>query len=236
MLVDGRYQRSPAAHLAHVPKRSLQEFLAEGPLTVEDALQVAARILGELGGIHQRGDLHGGVRPANIILRQQGSIADAKLRPVARLIDGRPAQLELQASADARYLSPEQSGLVDAPVDGRSDIYSLGAVLHECLTGRPLFDGETVRDILRRHLSLEVSGLPLRGLRVPRALEDVVIRMLAKHPARRYQSTGATLLDIEAIADALSRGDPAGRGRAARPAHRAGRAGVRGPPRGARRT
>ncbi|MEX2588477.1 MAG: PAS domain S-box protein [Actinomycetota bacterium] len=206
MVLEGVYNRSSAAEPAQTDVRSLEAVLAEGPLSVADTLVVAARVLGELAGVHGEGLLHGDVRPPNILVERESSVTGAVLGRLP--VDGRlPSQSDEPASGDPRYLSPEQSGLVDAPVDGRSDIYSLGAVLHECLTCRPLFDGETVGDLLRQHLSLQIPGLRAAGPDVPRALDDLVARMLAKHPSQRYQLAQAVLCDIEAIAAGLSRGD-----------------------------
>ncbi len=111
-----------------------------------------------------------------------------------------------QAVGTARYVSPEQAGLVDLAVDQRSDLYSFGVVLFECLAGKPPFDGAEVGAVLHQHLMMGAPDLRAWGVRVPKAVAEVVNRLLRKDPSERYQSAGAVLTDIEAIAAARRAG------------------------------
>ena len=106
-----------------------------------------------------------------------------------------------------RYLSPEQAGLIDGEVNERSDLYSAGAVLFECLAGRPLFAGDTITEVLRQQLSARPPVLRSLGVAVPRALDEVIQRLLHKDPRDRYHSAEGALADLAAIDEALARGD-----------------------------
>jgi len=191
-----------------VPGRPLRERLVDGPIGSERTLAVAANVLGALSAAHQRGVLHRDVKPSNVLVTDDEP-------PVARLVDwglARSDQLDASIRDDpvgtARYMSPEQAGMVGHEVDERSDLYSVGVLLYECLTGTPPFTGETVGEVLRQHLSSEPPDP--RGVdgTVPTALAALVRRLLRKDPRDRYQTADGALADITTIREALAGGDP----------------------------
>jgi signal transduction histidine kinase/tetratricopeptide (TPR) repeat protein len=195
-----------------VPGMTLQERLARGPLPLADALHVTHSLLEALRDAHDQGVLHRDVKPSNIIV--DGPAEDTG-HPKATLIDFGlartgwldPAIRDMPAGT-VRYMSPEQAGLIEGSPDERSDLYSAGAVLFECLAGRPLFQGATLGEVLRQHLSPTVETLSDLGGGVPRAIEAFLGRLLAPDPDDRYQSADAALLDLTDIAAALARGEP----------------------------
>jgi serine/threonine-protein kinase len=179
----------PYLVMAYVDGMSLDRVLAEGPLSVDDALDLAADVAAGLAAAHRAGVVHRDVKPANIVCGTDG---------VPRLVDfgiARADDLTAMTQADsvlgtASYLSPEQArGEVPGPA---SDVYALGCVLHEALTGRPPFEGDSPLSVAYKHVHDDPA--PLRSLRpeVPGAVEAVVLRALAKAPADRYPS-GAEL-------------------------------------------
>ena len=105
-------------------------------------------------------------------------------------------------------MSPEQAGLLDQDPDERADLYSAGAVLFECLAGRPPFLGQSVGEVLRQHLSVPAPELRSLGIAVPRALDEVIQRLLRKDPRDRYQTADAVLADLIQLAAALEKGNP----------------------------
>jgi PAS domain S-box-containing protein len=195
------------------------------PLTVAETLAVGRGVLGALAEAHRCDWVHRDVRPSNVVVDvltmptlspSAGPTAAERTRVRrATLVDFGIAQLRRAAGAPpesgvraARYSSPEAAGSVAHEVDERSDLYSVGAVLFECLAGRALFDGETVGEVLRQHVTEPVPRLRTVAAAVPAALDQVVQRLLMKEPADRYASAQAALADLDAIASALESGDP----------------------------
>ncbi|MDQ6617212.1 MAG: AAA family ATPase, partial [Actinomycetota bacterium] len=190
-----------------VPGPTLASRLGTGALSVDEALRVAGEVLAQLSQAHELGVLHRDVKPANIMLAPEPGVGTATLIDfgLARSSWLDPG-IRDQAVGTARYVSPEQAGLVDLAVDERSDLYSFGVVLFECLAGRPPFDGADVGSVLRQHLVMTAPDLRTSGVRVPKAVAELVDRLLRKDPWERYQSAAAVLTDIESIASARRAG------------------------------
>lgn len=187
----------------------LTETLSSGPLDVPSTVKLAEDVLVTLQRAHDLGVLHRDVKPANIVVHNDGQVQKATLLDFGLSFSASlDPSIRNEAVGTARYLAPEQAGLVDIAVDQRSDLYSLGVVLYECLAGRPPFDATSVGEVLRQHLNLPVPGLRAGGADVPRALESVVMRLLAKEPGKRYQSAAGALADIREISRALDSGVP----------------------------
>ncbi|HYX43583.1 MAG TPA: AAA family ATPase, partial [Acidimicrobiales bacterium] len=191
---------------------TLREQLAAGPLAVAAALRVGMDVAAALQAAHEAGVVHHDVKPANVMVDGGDELRRAVLVDfgLAKSAGLDPSVGE-EPVGTARYLAPEAAGLLEAPADERADLYSLGVVLFECLAGRPPFEGADVGEVLRQHLSEPAPALRSLGRAVPRALDDVVGRLLAKDPAERYQTASAVGADLAAIAAALERGvaDPA---------------------------
>ncbi len=174
-------------------EKSLADLLREGPLEPVRALRVAAQAARGLQAVHDAGVIHRDVKPSNILIGEDGvaRIGDfgvARLATATRMthtgaIIGTPA-----------YMAPEQAE--NPEVGARADIYSLGVVLYEMLTGRPPFEGNTALDILQKHrLNLPEPPKSLNP-RLPGALSRLVLAMLAKDPTKRPAS-------MDVVADAL---------------------------------
>ncbi len=194
--------------MAYVPGLSLEERLRQGPLSLGDTLTLGAYLFTVLREAHDQGVLHRDIKPANIIVTGSPDLERATLIDFGlSRSDWLDATIRDQPVGTARYLSPEQAGLLDQPPDNRSDLYSAGVVLFECLAGRPPFEGETVGDVLRQHLT--VRPPPLRALRgdVPRVLDELIQRLLRKDPRDRYQSAEGVLADLARLDTALRAGE-----------------------------
>jgi tRNA A-37 threonylcarbamoyl transferase component Bud32 len=168
---------------------------AEGPLAPDRAAELVAEVCGALGAAHAKGLIHRDIKPGNIMCTGEGRVKVMDFG-VARML---AASMTLTESAGivgtAKYMSPEQAQ--GGPVDARSDLYSLGVVLYECLGGRPPFDGDSPVVIASRHVW--ATPAPLRELQpdVPPALEAVTYRALAKDPGERYQHAAELAEDLE---------------------------------------
>jgi eukaryotic-like serine/threonine-protein kinase len=177
--------------MEYLEGRSLKErIIAEGPLPISNAIEVTRQILGAVGFAHRRGIVHRDIKPHNVLLAEDGSgEGDSRFKVTDFGISRTTASQMTEAGSivgTAQYLSPEQAR--GAPVDQRSDIYSVGIVLYELLTGKLPFTGETPLEIAMKHLS-EVPKPPseLRP-EVPADLDMVVLRALAKDPEDRFES------------------------------------------------
>lgn len=191
-----------------VPGVTLEDRLKRGRLPVREAVTVALRLLEALREAHDHGILHRDVKPANVVVDAAAPITEVTLIDFGLARSVRlDADLRDLPVGTARYMSPEQAGLLDRDVDARSDLYALGVVLFECLAGRPPFVGEGFGDVLRQHLSARPPEIRSLVQDVPRALDEVVQRLLRKDPRDRYQAAAAVHVDLTLIRDALDRGE-----------------------------
>ncbi len=144
---------------------------------------------------HREGVIHRDIKPANLLVDVRGHlwVTDFGL---ARLRSDSGVTQTNELVGTLRYMSPEQARASRVPLDHRTDVYSLGATLYEMLTLRPAFGGYDCVQLLRQ--IAEVEPTPLRRLnrRIPRDLETVVLKAMAKEPARRYQSAGDLADDL----------------------------------------
>ncbi len=167
----------------------LKTRLARGPLTVEQTLHVGAQIADALAAVHALGIVHRDLKPENLILLEDDRV---------KLIDFGIAQIgqhaEGVALGTAAYMAPEQAA--GRPVDGRADIYALGVLLFEMVTGRHPFPSTTDGEYLIHHAESEPARPGKLAPRCPPALEAAILRCLAKDPQDRYPdaATVATVL------------------------------------------
>src|SRR3954470_11598446 len=179
-----------------VDGQTLKELVTErGPLPPDIAVGLTEQILRALGYAHKRGIVHRDVKPQNVIIDHDGQ---AKVADFGIARAGDTSQMT-QAGAiigTMQYLSPEQAE--GRPVDRRADLYSVGIVLYELLTGRVPFEGEATISIAIKHIN--ERPVPPAQLRpgIPPALEAVVMRALEKDPARRFQTAEEFIAALEA--------------------------------------
>lgn len=173
------------------------------------AIHIFIQIAEALAHAHEKGVVHRDLKPANIIISQTEQVTD-----LVKLVDFGIAKMtnsdnrlthNLTSSADVigtpLYMSPEQC--LGFNLDGRSDIYSLGCLMCETLTGKPPYNGENPMQIIAKHLNetpLELRA-SLTRLDVPDHLQDVICACLAKNPQERYQNASALISDLNLIAE-----------------------------------
>jgi len=153
-----------------------------------EAVAIAIQVADALDVAHRAGLVHRDVKPANILLSDDGRVLVADFG-IAKAMAGSDVTLDGMMVGTAKYLAPEQ--VQGGAVDGRSDIYALGVVLYEALCGRPPFQGGT--DAATAMARLHQDPLRPRQVRagIPRSLEQVVMRCMARAPAERYPSASA---------------------------------------------
>jgi serine/threonine-protein kinase len=182
--------------LEHLRGRTLAEMAGGGrALPWRDAVRIAARVARALEHAHAHGIVHRDIKPANIMVLETG---EAKVLDFG--VAKAPAS-QLTATGQffgtPAYMSPEQVG--GGPLDGRSDVFSLGCVLYVALTGRRPFDGDSVPAILSKVLHARPEP-PTRGTPgLPPALDGVIECAMAKDPRHRYPGAGVLAEDLEAL-------------------------------------
>jgi len=172
--------------MEYVEGRPLSALLREhGPLEPVRAAEIASQVAAALASAHRHGVVHRDIKPGNVLITDDGQVKVTDFG-IARAINTEDSLTQTGAvMGTATYFSPEQAeGL---SVDARSDIYSLGVVLFEMLTGRPPFLGDTPVSVASKHVR-DVPPTPRELLEtVPVELEAVVMKAMAKQPAQRYQ-------------------------------------------------
>jgi serine/threonine protein kinase len=195
-----------------VEGRSLADRLTAGPLPIDEALGIVEQIAGGLEAAHDSGIVHRDLKPSNVMLTPDGKAKILDFGVAKALVD-EPAALSLEHSptmsanftspgmmvGTVPFMSPEQAR--GRPVDRRTDIWALGCVLYECLTGGRAFDGETATDILAKILERDPSwdALPPR---TPPRVRDLVQRCLEKDPRRRIRDAGDVRIELERAREA----------------------------------
>src|SRR5204862_1266977 len=171
--------------MEYLDGRSLKELiLARGPAPISVAVDYARQILAALRVAHRQGLVHRDIKPHNVLVDGEGRVKVTDFG-IAR---AGPSQMTEEGSiiGTAQYLSPEQAQ--GAPVTPSSDLYSLGIVLYELLTGSAPFAGETPVELAMKHLSKVPEAPSHLRPEIPRDLDFIVMRALAKSPEERYAS------------------------------------------------
>jgi len=189
-----------------VEGETLAALLRRGPLSIERSMDVARQIAAALAAAHAKGVLHRDIKPANVMVDASGRVRvmDFGLATFLPRAAGASGSEETVGRLTApgttlgtvAYMSPEQAR--GQTLDVRSDLFSVGAVLYELLTGHQPFQGSTAADVIAALISREPPAPSAERPGVPAVVERIVLKALAKHPSDRYQSTGGLLSDIDA--------------------------------------
>jgi len=172
--------------MEYVEGRTLRDVVREeGPLLAERVSEIGADACAGLAFAHNHGIIHRDVKPANIMITPAGAVKVADFG-IARAASGETVTQTAMVLGTAQYFSPEQAQ--SAPVDARSDVYSLGVVLYEMLTKQVPFTGSSPVAIAYKHVKEDPAPPSRLNGDVPTDLEAIVMKSLAKNPANRYQS------------------------------------------------
>ncbi|MEV7827014.1 Stk1 family PASTA domain-containing Ser/Thr kinase [Microbacterium enclense] len=184
--VDGVERPVPYIVMELVHGRLLKDVIAQGDVPTEDALRYIDGILEALEYSHRAGVVHRDIKPGNVMVTDSGRVKVMDFGIARAVSDSSSTVAETTAIVGtAAYFSPEQAK--GESVDARADLYSTGVVLYELLTGRPPFRGDTPVAVAYQHVS--EAPLPPSEIndRIPRALDAIVLRALAKDPFQRPQ-------------------------------------------------
>ena len=186
--------------MAFCPGDTLKERILRGPMPIDEAIGIAIQIGEALGAAHAGGTIHRDIKPANILItdRDQVKVVDFGL---AKLAGEATVTRQGSVIGTPAYMSPEQA--TGEETDGRSDLWALGAILYEMVTGRRAFKADHEQAIL---LAITTSDpTPIDNLRseVPAEVQRIIRRCLKRNPQERYQAAGELVADLKRF-----RGDP----------------------------
>src|SRR4051812_49345084 len=187
---------TPYIVMEYVEGETLRDVIRrEGHLPSERAMSLAADICGALDFSHRNGIVHRDVKPGNVMITPQGSVKVMDFG-IARAVSDSAATMTSTAAVigTAQYLSPEQAR--GESVDARSDVYSMGCLLYELVTGAPPFSGDSPVAVASQHVR-EDPRLPSSINRaIPPELDAILLKAMSKNPANRYQSAADMRNDL----------------------------------------
>jgi len=194
---SGSFVGTPYIVLEYVDGETLKAVIRrEGPLAIPQAIAYAIEIARALGAAHERQIVHRDVKPQNILISQEGG---AKITDfgIARSLSEEGLTVAGRVLGTTDYVAPEQA--LGEPVSGQSDLYSLGVVLYEMLTGEVPFRGESPVAVAMRHVREEIPDAQLQRPELSAASAAVVDRAVAKDLDRRYPDAAAMVADLEEV-------------------------------------
>jgi serine/threonine-protein kinase len=169
--------------MEYVEGHTVDAYMAQGPIPIQNAVETCMKTLEALDYAHSRGIVHRDIKPSNIMITNTGVV---KLMDfgIARVMNDPSLTQANQTTGSLYYMSPEQ--INGAPLDGRSDLYSLAISLYQMITGHRPFDGTNTFSIMAAHLNQRPVPPVQHDPRIPAALSDVILHALAKDPNQRY--------------------------------------------------
>jgi len=204
----------PFIVMEYVKGMTLSAVLDDG-LTMLRSVEIVSSIAEALGEAHEHGIVHRDIKPSNVVINERGQVKVLDFGLVKHLFEQPSSGVDLDAdtlySTQTRsdvivgtplYLSPEQA--TGKPIDGRSDLFALGALLYECLTGHSAFSGSSVLEIGAQIIHVNPEPPSRKNKRVTQELDRITMKALEKKVETRYQTAGEMLVDLKTVAGTLS--------------------------------
>lgn len=198
----GEHQGQIFIVMQYLSRGTLADQLRGGPIRLQELSPIIERVAAALDEAHAQGIIHNDVKPANIIFDHNGAafLSDFGIAVLSEAA----ARLPENIGFTPKYMSPERvralKDKVAAEVDGRSDVYALGVVLFEALTGQAPFQAGDAAAMAMAHLNAAVPRISTINPDLPEACQEIIDRALAKHPDERYQTAGALAQDVRELA------------------------------------
>jgi hypothetical protein len=193
--------------MEYIEGRPLDVLIREKALQVRPAMQLMEKVARAVAYAHSRGVIHRDLKPANILVDASGEprVTDFGLAKILSAEGQGGSEERLTRTGAAmgtpQYMAPEQAAGRSKEVDARADVYALGCILYEMLTGAPPFTGTTAMETLQQHVSKMPEPPGRRGARVAADAETICLKCLEKEPGRRYASAGELADDIARFLD-----------------------------------
>jgi serine/threonine protein kinase len=193
----GEQDGQPYLVMRYMPGGSLADRITEHPLTIQEAVNIFNRLAPALDHVHAQGIIHRDLKPANILFDQYDTawISDFG---IARLTEGAISLTGESLIGTPAYMSPEQAQGI-RELDGRSDIYALGAILFEILTGKQPYEATTPMGVILKHLTDPIPRLLAVKADLPDVLEAIIARSMQKDREQRYPNAAAMLADLNNV-------------------------------------
>ncbi|MDY6824855.1 MAG: AAA family ATPase [Thermodesulfobacteriota bacterium] len=198
----GAFTGQPALVLEYVDAAPLSAFTGPTP-SIPWFLDIAIQLSETLGELHKNRIVHKDIKPGNIFVRDDlVKIADYGIIPGFTCINENLFDAEI-INGTLAYISPEQTGRIKRAVDYRTDLYSLGAVFYEMLTGRPPFVSKDPFEVIHSHLAVVPEPPAIRNPDVPPVISNIVMKLLSKAADERYQSCFGLTADLKHCQQAI---------------------------------
>lgn len=188
----------------------LSTLMTSKQIDVHKKIKISIQVAKSMSKIHSKGFLHRNIRPDSIALNANiTEVALTNLQYSSRISETySSSNTGLVSDENIAYISPEQSGRISGELDRRSDFYSLGITLFELFTGRLPFIAEDALELIHSHLAKE-PPIPHRiDIEVPKSISAVILKLLAKNPGDRYQSTHGIIQDLKSCLRILKKNEP----------------------------
>ena len=196
--------------MEYLDGRTLKEIIrADGPMKLDRVVEIVRQVTGALDAAHQQGVVHRDLKSDNIMLVRHDGEDWAKVLDfgIAKIASASVIDHDITAPnlvvGTPQYMSPEQCSQTQ-PLDARSDVYSLGVIVYEMLAGRVPFTGESATIIMMKQVQDPPPSVLATRPDLPRAVDNVISRALAKHPADRFQTAGELFAALSSAAEGVS--------------------------------